>query len=74
MPVKEIQSEISIYSKYLDQLRENSEGTEADKRDIKNVSDYINALSQELMTARGIDLASLDRQKELLTASNIGIV
>jgi hypothetical protein len=32
MPVKEIQSEISIYSKYLDQLRENSEGTEADIR------------------------------------------
>ena len=74
MPVKEIQSEISIYSKYLDQVRENSEGTEADKRNIKNITDYINALSQELMTARGIDLASLDRQKELLTASNIGIV
>ena len=67
MPVKEIQSEISIYSKYLDQVRENSEGTEADIRNIKNITDYINALSQELMTARGIDLASLDRQKELLT-------
>jgi hypothetical protein len=74
MPVKEIQSEISIYSKYLDQLRENSEGTEADIRDIKNVSDYINALSQELMTARGIDFASLDSQKKLLEASGIGKV
>ena len=74
MPVKEIQSEISIYSKYLDQVRENSEGTEADIRNIKNITDYINALSQELMTARGIDLASLDRKKELLTASEIGIV
>jgi hypothetical protein len=74
MPVKEILSEISIYSKYLDQLRENSEGTEADIRDIKNVSDHINALSQELMTARGIDFASLDKQKKLLEASGIGKV
>jgi hypothetical protein len=74
MPVKEILSEISIYSEYLDQLRENSEGTEADIRDIKNVSDHINALSQELMTARGIDFASLDKQKKLLEASGIGKV
>ena len=74
MPVKEIQSEISIYSKYLDQVRENSEGTEADIRNIKNITDYINALSQELMTARGIDLASLDKQKKSLEASGIGKV
>ena len=74
MPVKEIQSEISIYTKYLDQLRENSEGTESDIRDIKNASDYINALSQELMTARGIDLASVNSQKKLLEASGIGKV
>jgi hypothetical protein len=74
MPVKEILSEISIYSEYLDQLRENSEGTEADIRDIKNVSDHINALSQELMTARGIDFASLDKQKKLLEARGIGKV
>jgi len=74
MPVKEIQSEISIYSKYLDQVKENSEGTEADIRNIKNITDYINALSQELMTARGIDLASLDKQKKSLEASGIGKV
>jgi hypothetical protein len=74
MPVKEIQSEISIYSKYLDQVRENSEGTEADIRNIKNITDYINALSQELMTARGIDLASVNSQKKLLEASGIGKV
>ena len=74
MPVKEIQSEISIYSKYLDLVRENSEGTEADIKNIKNITDYINALSQELMTARGIDLASVNSQKKLLEASGIGKV
>jgi hypothetical protein len=74
MPVKEIQSELSIYSKLLDQIKENSTGTEAEIKQIQSITDYISALGQELMTARGIDFAALDKKTKLLEASGIGKV
>ena len=74
MPVKEIQSELSIYSKLLDQIKENSTGTEAEIKQIQSITDYISALGQELMTARGINFAALDNKTKLLEASGIGKV
>jgi hypothetical protein len=74
MPVKEIQSELSIYSKLLDQIKENSTGTKAEIKQIQSITDYISALGQELMTARGINFAALDNKTKLLEASGIGKV